>query len=87
MAAVAGGGPGEGAGLVTGDGPAGDLLGVMIVAAGRMKVTAAGFPALVVGSHVVEVAAGGGSAAAGAGTGRIADLDEVAQGPAGSVAA
>jgi hypothetical protein len=36
---------------------------------------------------VVQVAAGGGVAAAGSGAGGVADLDEVAQGPAGLVAA
>jgi hypothetical protein len=36
---------------------------------------------------VVRVAAGGGVAAAGCGAGRVADLDQVAQAPAGLVAA
>ena len=87
MGAVSGGGPGEGAGGRAGDGPAGDLLGVVVVPAGWMEVAFAGPAALVVGGYVVEVAAGGGAAAAGAGAGGVADADEVAQGGAGLVPA
>lgn len=87
MGAVSGGGPGEGAGCRAGDGPAGDLLGVVVVAAGGMKVAFAGPAALVVGGYVVEVAAGGCPPASGAGAGGVADADEVAQGGAGLVAA
>ena len=81
------GSPGDGAGLVAGEGPAGGLLGVVVVAAGRVEVAFAGAAAVVVGGGVVEVAAGGGAAAAGGGAGGVADLDEVAQGGAGLVAA
>src|SRR5580704_10714768 len=87
VGAVSGGGPGEGAGGGAGDGPAGDLLGVVVMAADGVQVAFAGPAAAVVGDHVVEVAAGGGAAAVGSGAGGVADLDEVAQGGAGLVTA
>ena len=87
MGAVSGGGPGQGAGSRGGEGPGGGLLALVVVAAGRVHVALTCPAALVVGSHMVEVAVGGVVAAAGGGAGGVADLDEVAQGRAGLVAA
>jgi hypothetical protein len=64
-----------------GECPAGGLLEVMVVAANRAEVTLAGPPAEVVRDRMIEVAGRGGTAAAGAAAGCLADLDEVPQRP------
>src|ERR1039457_3189560 len=53
---------------------------LLCLARGR-NVAFADFPAVVVGGGVVEVTAAGGVAAAGVGAGRLANTDQVAEGP------
>src|ERR1700684_348236 len=79
VGAAAAGGEGHDAGLGLGEGPAGGLLGFVVVAAAGADVAFTGSAAAVVGARVVEVALGGGAAAAGVGAGRVPDFDEVAE--------
>src|SRR5580692_266875 len=75
---VAGGGLGEG--------PAGELLDLVVAAAVAAEVAGAGRAALVVGGGVVEVGVAGGLAAAGVAAGLVAGGDVVADvggGPVG----
>ena len=81
-----GGGPDHDAGLGLGQAPALGLFTSMVVPAEGSQVTLAGAAALVVGSGVVQVAAGGGPGAAGRRTGGGAGPDQVLEFAAGLVA-
>ena len=87
VGAAAGGGPCHVAGLGLGECPAGGLLEVMVVPADGTKIAFTGPPAEVVGDRMIQIAGGGGAAAAGPRTGRLPYFDDVAEGLGGLVAA
>src|ERR1700761_792887 len=86
VVAPGGGGPAHDAGLGLSEAPAFGLFTSMVVTAQRGQVAFAGPAALVVGHGVVQVAAGGGTLAAGGGAGWVAGLDEVLEPAAGLIA-
>src|ERR1700760_74533 len=86
LVAPGGGGPGHDSGLELFEAPAFRLFTAMMVPAQRGQAAFAGPAALIVGSGVVQVAAGGSTLAAGGRAGGGPGLDEVLEGAAGLVA-